>query len=105
MENKQQIEKVMEMFSSATGLTAVYVDIDGKEISDDDQFPPVCQIIRQVPHLRKHCQTCAKCGGFETMKNGQPCMYRCHAGLVDFAVPVKSQENTLYGFIISGQVR
>lgn len=25
--------------------------------------------------------------------------------LADFAVPVKSQENTLYGFIISGQVR
>lgn len=105
MANKQQIEKVMEMFSSATGLTAVYVDIDGKEISDDDQFPPVCQIMRQVPHLRKHCQKCAKCGGFETMKNGQPCIYRCHAGLADFAVPVKSRENTLYGFIISGQVR
>lgn len=101
--NKEQVEKTIKEFSSATGLAAIYVDIDGKEVSDYYQFTPFCQQIRKIPQLHLRCQLCDKFGGLEASKIGKYCMYRCHAGLVDFAVPVKSQNN-INGFILSGQV-
>lgn len=38
-----------------------------------------------------------------TMKTRQPCIYECHAGLTDIAVPICAGENYL-GTIITGQV-
>ncbi len=42
-------------------------------------------------------------GGLEASKTGKPLIYRCHAGLTDFSVPIVV-ENQLSGFLLSGQV-
>lgn len=59
--------------------------------------------MRSVPEFRSKCYQCDLCGGLETFKNRACCPYRCHAGLVDFSIPVV-YENQLHGFIVSGQM-
>ncbi len=45
-----------------------------------------------------------RCGGLEASKNDQLCIYRCHAGLTDFSIPLVIAGH-LVGFVLCGQVR
>lgn len=45
-----------------------------------------------------------RCGGTEASKSDQPCIYRCHAGLTDFSIPLVIAGH-LVGFVLCGQVR
>lgn len=45
-----------------------------------------------------------RCGGLEASKSDQPCIYRCHAGLTDFSIPLVIAGH-LVGFVLCGQVR
>ncbi|MGM9925660.1 MAG: PocR ligand-binding domain-containing protein [Bacillus sp. (in: firmicutes)] len=97
------LNKVMDKFSQATHLACVAVDINGTEISEHCNFTPFCQKMRSIPKYRTLCQKCGQCGGLEAAKTGKPFIYRCHAGLIDFSVPLVL-ENQLVGFLSSGQV-
>lgn len=101
--NEMLIEKVMDEFSAATSLASVVVDIHGTEVSRLCNFTPFCQLIRSNPKYRSLCQKCDMFGGLEASKTGKPLIYRCHAGLTDFSVPIVV-ENQLSGFLLSGQV-
>ena len=102
-QNKQLLDKIVKDFSLATGLAAVVVDIRGIEVSHLHNFTLFCKKMRTLPHFRELCQQCDLFGGLETAKSGNPHIYKCHAGLIDFAVPLIA-ENQLIGFILSGQV-
>jgi ligand-binding sensor protein/AraC-like DNA-binding protein len=102
-QNKQLLDKIVKDFSLATGLAAVVVDIRGIEVSRLYNFTPFCQQMRTSPQYRELCQQCDLFGGLETAKSGNPHIYKCHAGLIDFAVPLIA-ENQLIGFILSGQI-
>lgn len=95
--NEMLIEKVMDEFSAATSLASVVVDIHGTEVSRLCNFTPFCQLIRSNPKYRSLCQKCDMFGGLEASKTGKPLIYRCHAGLTDFSVPIVV-ENQLSGF-------
>lgn len=45
-----------------------------------------------------------RCGGLEASKKDQLCIYRCHAGLTDFSIPLVIAGH-LVGFVLCGQVR
>jgi ligand-binding sensor protein len=45
-----------------------------------------------------------RCGGLEASKTDQLCIYRCHAGLTDFSIPLVIAGH-LVGFVLCGQVR
>ncbi|MBD5452605.1 MAG: response regulator, partial [Lachnospiraceae bacterium] len=49
------------------------------------------------------CQECDKRGAEMTLKEGAPVVYRCHAGLVDFAAPIIAG-GKMIGCFVSGQV-
>ncbi|MDI5405203.1 PocR ligand-binding domain-containing protein, partial [Salmonella enterica subsp. enterica serovar Lubbock] len=40
-----------------------------------------------------------RCGGLEASKSDQPCIYRCHAGLTDFSIPLVIAGH-LVGFVM-----
>lgn len=42
--------------------------------------------------------------GARASKSDQPCIYRCHAGLTDFSIPLVIAGH-LVGFVLCGQVR
>jgi len=104
-ENQLLIKKVMQEFSNATGLASVFVNIQGIEVTNFCNFTPFCKKMREDPKTHLLCQKCDSFGGLESTKSVDiPHIYKCHAGLVDFSVPIII-EDQLVAFFVSGQVR
>ncbi len=60
--------------------------------------------MRQHPQHSTRCRMSDRCGGLEASKTDQLCIYRCHAGLTDFSIPLVIAGH-LVGFVLCGQVR
>ncbi|MDD8441135.1 regulatory protein PocR [Escherichia coli] len=102
--NSELINKIAQDFAQATSLAVVVVNIHGDEISELFNFTPFCPMMRQHPQLSTRCRMSDRCGGLEASKSDQPCIYRCHAGLTDFSIPLVIAGH-LVGFVLCGQVR
>ncbi|HEI2405657.1 regulatory protein PocR [Escherichia coli] len=102
--NSELINKIAQDFAQATSLAVVVVNIHGDEISELFNFTPFYQMMRQHPQLSTRCRMSDRCGGLEASKSDQPCIYRCHAGLTDFSIPLVIAGH-LVGFVLCGQVR
>lgn len=98
-----QLSNTIQDFALAADFGSVLVDIHGNETSDLYNFSPFCQLMRSTPEYKSLCQKCDAFGGLEASKNGDPCIYRCHAGLTDISLPV-IRNNQLIGFALFGQV-
>lgn len=98
------VNKFAASFSQATDLAVVVVNIHGEEISDRFNFTQFCQKMREDPELYARCRMSDRCGGLEASKENRPCIYRCHAGLTDFSIPLVISGH-LVGFVLCGQVR
>ncbi|AWS97822.1 MULTISPECIES: PocR ligand-binding domain-containing protein [Citrobacter] len=95
---------IAEVFSRATGLAAVVIDIHGKALSDCHNFNSFCTLMRADERYRVGCEKCDKQCAFEGLKQLKPRILTCHAGLSLFSMPIIN-EGHLYGFIVCGQVR
>ncbi|MFV0576580.1 MAG: PocR ligand-binding domain-containing protein [Vibrio sp.] len=98
------IHKIVMNFAQATGLAVVATNANGEEISERFNFSPFCELIRTVPMYNHRCQFSDRCGGLEALRENKPCIYRCHAGLTDFSIPIML-DGHIVGFIQCGQVR
>lgn len=98
------VNKIALDFAHATGLAVVVVNIHGEEISEHFNFTQFCKKMREDPQLYARCKMSDRCGGLEASKDNKPCIYRCHAGLTDFSIPLVIAEH-LMGFVLCGQVR
>ena len=86
----------MSNWAKSTGLATVAVGADGKYISECYNFTEFCiDLTRGSTEGRKRCEQCDRDG------NG---VYPCHAGLVDFGIPITLDDGTVLGSIIGGQV-
>lgn len=94
----------MEDFAIATNLAVVVVDIQGNEVSSRFNFSSLCNKIRTHDYLYSNCKNCDRLGGLNSLKNQGIGFYRCHAGLVDFSVPLLVKGDLL-GFIQCGQAK
>ncbi|MBQ9277851.1 MAG: PocR ligand-binding domain-containing protein [Lachnospiraceae bacterium] len=92
----EQFETIMSNWAKATGLATVAVGADGKYISDCYNFTDFC--IKLTRGSAEGCRRCEKCDA-----EGQG-VYHCHAGLVDFGIPLKLYDGTVLGSVIGGQV-
>jgi ligand-binding sensor protein/AraC-like DNA-binding protein len=98
------LQRVLEGFSEATGLATVTVDARGLPVTPPCAFTDFCKKMRADPVRSKLCRGCDAHGGLQAVIDGSPHVYRCHAGLVDFSVPVMAGE-TYLGTIACGQIR
>lgn len=99
-----QLQKVLDDFSEATGFATVAVDPRGLPVTEPSGFTDFCKAMRSDPVRSKLCHGCDAHGGLQSLIDGKPRVYRCHAGLVDFSVPVAS-DDTYVGAILCGQVQ
>ncbi len=99
-----QLHKMLEDFSEATGLATVAVDTRGIPVTPACAFTDFCQMMRTDPMRDKLCHGCDAHGGLQSLIEGSPQAYRCHSGLVDFSVPVTDGDKYV-GAILCGQVR
>ena len=91
----EQLQKIQDMFSDATGLAAIAVNQDGEYITEGSNFTDFCmKYTRNSPEGNRRCVKCDnECKG----------VYYCHAGLMDFASDIIVDGEKL-GSIIGGQV-
>jgi ligand-binding sensor protein/AraC-like DNA-binding protein len=99
-----QLQNVLEDFSEATGLATVAVDTRGVPVTPTYAFTDFCRQMRSDPVHNKLCHSCDAHGGLQSLIEGSPQMYSCHAGLVDFSVPITDGDKYV-GAILCGQVR
>ncbi len=95
MVDMQEFKHILSSWAEATGLATVAVGEDGKYISDCYNFTDFC--IKYTRGSREGCARCEKCD-----QTGQG-VYRCHAGLIDFAIDLVVNGKKV-GSVIGGQV-
>ncbi len=102
--NIELIQSIQDKCSKAMGLAFVTVDYKGRPITRYSGFTDHCALGRELQGFSEMCEQCDAHGGLHSAITGQPYIYRCHADLVDFAVPLILNDNYL-GSVMGGQVR
>lgn len=91
----QKFENIMANWATATGLATVAVGADGKYISECYNFTDFC-----IKLTRGSSEGCARCEKCDREGHG---VYHCHAGLIDFGIPLEVDGQKV-GSVIGGQV-
>lgn len=91
----KRFEDILANWAAATGLATVAVGADGKYISKCYNFTDFC--IKLTRGSSEGCARCEKCD-----REGQG-VYHCHAGLIDFGIPLEIGGERV-GSVIGGQV-
>lgn len=91
-----RFEEIMNNWARSTGLATVAVGADGEYISECYNFTDFC--IKLTRGSQEGCRRCVK-----NDQEGKG-VYSCHAGLVDFGIPITLEDGTELGSIIGGQV-
>jgi len=99
-------KELQRVFHKATGMTISYSDL--KNEGSFDFFPvqeraSFCKIIQSAPGGRERCFQSDRLGTKRAREKGSPFIYRCHAGLIDVAVPLIIKEKFM-GTLLTGQV-
>ncbi len=89
------LQDVMENWSKATGMATIAVDNDGNYISGEVGFTEFC--IKYTRGSAEGLRRCVKCD------NECSGVYFCHAGLMDFSIPIMIGDECV-GKIIGGQI-
>jgi two-component system LytT family sensor kinase len=98
------LQSIQNHFTMATSLAAVTVDYRGEPITEYSRFSTFCVKLRKKDRCRELCYECDAHGGLQSAIAMRPYIYKCHAGLVDFAVPIIVY-GTYIGAMLCGQVR
>lgn len=98
------LQQIQDAFSEFTGMAALITDEEGSPITIGSSFSDFCQHFTRKSEIgSKRCEECDKLGALLTMDHEKPAVYQCHAGLVDFAVPIML-EGQFIGSFIGGQI-
>ncbi|MHB8074334.1 PocR ligand-binding domain-containing protein [Desulfosporosinus fructosivorans] len=99
------LEEILGSFSKATGLHIEAVNRRGETLAilGNKRRSDFCQFIRSHTKGEKKCLDSYKEATLEAAKWNEPYFFRCHAGLVIWAVPI-ILDNVFLGSIICGQV-
>ena len=91
-----KFEDIMKCWAVTTGLATVAVGADGKYISGCYNFTDFC-----IKHTRGCEEGKNRCEKNDREGKG---IYACHAGLMDFSIPITLNDGTVLGSVIGGQV-
>lgn len=98
------LQKMQDNFSEALGIALVVVDEKGKPLTTPSGFSDFCLEIRSDKDRLLTCCLCDNAGGRKAMEAGEPVVYRCQYGLVEYASPIMV-EGFYLGAVVAGQVR
>ena len=101
--NVKELQTLQDNWAKATDLAFVTVDINGEPITTYSNFTPFCEKLRKTDAYREKCYYCDACGGRRARRVGKAFVYVCHAGLIDFSIPIMIKGQYV-GSIQAGQV-
>lgn len=85
---KEFREQFQDSFAYATGFGVVFVDLDGKHIGEGSNFTPYCAEINKTSEGASYCAETNRRAIELAIRTKKPCIYVCHAGLVNIEVPL-----------------
>ena len=97
-------EPLQDALAAMTGMAIVTIDTKGVPVTRHSGRTPFCSVIREDPLARRKCFRCDALAGLEAVRREGPCIYLCHCGVVDVAVPILVGDWYL-GAVMFGQVR
>ncbi|QHI71255.1 PocR ligand-binding domain-containing protein [Aminipila terrae] len=97
------LQEMQDNFAEAVGMAFIAVDYKGNPVTKQSGFTEFCARGRKYPEFMGLCYQCDAHGGLHAAISGKPHIYICHAGLIDFAVPLM-YEGDYYGAIMGGQI-
>ncbi len=102
--NIKELQELQDKWAEATDLAFITVDLEGKPLAQYSNFTPFCLKLRENEKYRERCFYCDACGGRKAKRMGHDHVYICHAGLVDFSIPIMIKGQQV-GSIQAGQVK
>lgn len=87
---RSRMERLLAAFQRSTGLGAIVVNVSGDTILQPatGQQSSFCRLIGATPSGREKCRQCYAAATATAHQLDEPYVFRCHAGLVCWAVPV-----------------
>lgn len=98
------LQKFQDNFAKSMNIASVTVDTDGNPVTKPSFYISFCMNFTQSTNIgTRRCAESHKKGGIEAVRTGKPYVYTCHAGLIDFAVPIVVEGKHI-GTILGGQI-
>lgn len=99
------LQRIQDAFSEYTGMAALITDENGVPVTQGSGFTQFCmELVRKSDKGSTRCEECDRMGAIHTYEKGEPVVYTCHSGLIDYAAPIMVNERMI-GSVIGGQVR
>lgn len=98
------LQKFQDNFAESMDIASVTVDREGMPVTKPSSYTSFC--IDYTHSTRTGDDRCAqshKEGGEQAARTGRPYIYKCHAGLIDFAAPI-IVDGIQIGTILGGQI-
>lgn len=96
------LQEIQDNFANAMNSASIIYDTEGS-VTKPSKFTDFCKHTRSNTKGDKKCQECDLKWGEIAAKNGKPVIYKCHAGLVDFVVPIMVEGQHI-GSFFGGQI-
>lgn len=101
----EKIKSFLSDFYNMTGLTVSFWDKDMNQLAYAPQeMPQFCKLIKESKIGKKRCLMCDKKLIEECNITHLPTRHKCHAKLIDTAVPIIYKEKVV-AFVLFGQIR
>lgn len=102
----EKVQRIIDSFYMVSGIHSAVFDENGRGIawSRNKERSALCDLLRRIPAFEQQCIRCDRLACLRCKQTGQGQQYRCHIGLEEFAVPIRSDNNLIIGYIISGQL-
>lgn len=106
--DKDFLKNILDAFTKATGLTANIVDVNGRSIFSKKDAQKNCNFCKLIWEKQKEkgierCEGAYARAGKQAAIFGVPYIFRCPAGLIEWAAPIVIDGEHL-GSIICGQI-
>ena len=98
------LQAMQDAFFNATGLGVHTVDYKGHPLLNHSGLTPFWEKMRTSSIYKEGCMRGDAHGGLEAARKGEVSFYKCHLGLIHFAVPIITKGEYI-GAIICGGVK
>ena len=98
------LQKFQDNFAESMNIASVTVDSNGNPVTKPSSYTSFCMnFVHSTKVGDDRCAESHRKGGQEAARTGRPYVYKCHAGLIDFAAPIIVDGNQI-GTILGGQI-
>lgn len=102
-----ELNAMMRLLRDVLDMRITLFDANGLEMDmfEIKEMSSFCRCARRDAQFDARCRACDAEHLGQVQRSGQPAVYRCHAALLEGAVPLHSRSGVYVGAIVFGQYR